>query len=57
MRVRGTDLAKEKLKHVSTCDLVQELAQRDGVEMKEAGPYESMKTEVNGPAVVLTIID
>ncbi|CDA90550.1 unknown [Firmicutes bacterium CAG:238] len=26
MRVRGTDSAKEKLKHVSTCDLVQELA-------------------------------
>lgn len=57
MRVRGTDSAKEKLKHVSTCDLVQELPQRDGVEMKEAGPYESLKTEVNGPAVVLTIID
>ena len=57
MRAVKTELLKEKLKHISTYDIVHELAQRDGVEMKKAGPYENLQTSVNGPAVVLTIID
>ena len=57
MRTRKTKFVKESLKHASTYDLVQELIQREGVEMRKAGPYKNLQTNVNGAAIVLTIID
>lgn len=45
------------LKNVSTKELVEELGNREGVEIKTAEPYEDMEISVNGPAVVLIIVD
>lgn len=40
-----------------TCELVEELKKREGVEEVWAEPYENKKILVNGPAVVLIITD
>lgn len=45
------------ISEVSTSALVEELAKRDGVEKKIAEPYQDLSVEVNGPAVVLIVID
>lgn len=45
------------LEYFSTSELVYELKQREGVEIKTAEPYEDMEMSVNGPAVVLIIVD
>jgi len=45
------------LKTVPTCKLVEELSTREGVERKEAEPYQDLHVEVNGPAIVLVVID
>ena len=42
---------------VSTKDLAEELSHRSGVEKKTAEPYQDLEIKVNGPAVVLVIID
>lgn len=42
---------------IPTVDLVRELAMRDGVKMTTAEPYEDVQIKVNGPAVVLEVID
>lgn len=41
----------------STKELVEELSFREGVEIKVVEPYRDMKMSVNGPAVVLVVID
>ncbi len=46
-----------ELKNVPTCDLVTELKTRDGVEMKVAEPYQDIAVSVNGPAIVLVVVD
>ena len=46
-----------ELKDVKTCELVEELKKREGVEVKIAEPHKDMAVSVNGPAVVLVIID
>ena len=46
-----------ELKDIQTCDLVEELKKREGVEVKIAEPHKDMSVSVNGPAVVLIIID
>ena len=43
--------------NVKTCELVEELKQREGVETVLAGPYESQKVLVDGPAIVLVVTD
>ena len=45
------------LQDVYTCDLVAELSTREGVEKTIADPYEDLTVAVNGPAVVLVVID
>ena len=67
-RERAIELEKVKIKalrpvsreHVSefkTCDLVDELRKREGVETHIAEPYQDVTVSVNGPAVVLVVID
>lgn len=46
-----------KLKEFKTCELVEELKKREGVEAHWAEPYEDFEIKVNGPAVVLVVID
>lgn len=45
------------LKSIKTCELVQELKQRDGVEIKYAEPNQETEVSVNGPAIILIVID
>lgn len=45
------------LHNVSTKDLVEELQKRDGVETTIAAPYQDKTVSVNGPAIVLVVID
>lgn len=40
-----------------TCELVEELKTREGVETHWAEPYEDKNIQVNGPALVLVVID
>ena len=46
-----------ELKNARTCELVEELKKREGVEVKIAEPYKDMAVSVNGPAVVLIVVD
>ena len=46
-----------KLKENSTRELVEELKKREGVEAHLAEPYRDLTVNVNGPAVVLVVID
>lgn len=45
------------LKNITTKELVEELKNREGVEMKIVDPHQDEVIEVNGPCLVLTIID
>lgn len=45
------------LSNISTCDLVKELQTREGVETTMAEPYQDAEIKVNGPAIVLVVID
>ena len=42
---------------MTTKALVEELEKREGVEVKTIGPYQETVISVNGPAVVLIILD
>ena len=46
-----------ELKDVKTCELVEELKKREGVEVKIAEPHKDMSVSVTGPAVVLVVVD
>lgn len=46
-----------ELSAISTRELVEALQNREGVEIKTAEPYEDIEISVNGPAVVLIIVD
>ncbi len=45
------------LKGFKTCELAEELRKREGVESHRAEPYEEKEYKVNGPALVLIVID
>lgn len=45
------------LKNVNTCDLVEELRNREGVDTVIAAPHEDTAVTVNGPATILIVID
>lgn len=45
------------LKDYPTCQLVEELKTREGVETTIAEPYQDVTVKVNGPAIVLVVID
>lgn len=42
---------------VPTKDLVSELEKREGVETTTAEPYQDVEIKVNGPAIILVVID
>ena len=42
---------------IPTFALVEELAKREGVKATTAEPYQDINVSVNGPAVVLVVID
>lgn len=46
-----------ELKNAKTYELVEELKKREGVEVKIAEPHKDMAVSVNGPAVVLIVVD
>ena len=50
-------VSREQLSEFKTCDLVDELRKREGVETHIAEPYQDVTVSVNGPAVVLEVID
>lgn len=50
-------VSREQLSGFKTCDLVDELRKREGVETHIAEPYQDVTVSVNGPAVVLVVID
>ena len=45
------------LEEVPTAQLVAELYNREGVEATIAEPYQDAEVKVNGPAIVLVVID
>lgn len=45
------------LEKISTKELVEELKEREGVKTEYAEPHQDKKLSVNGPAVILIIID
>lgn len=45
------------LSNIKTCELVEELKGREGVETEYAEPYQDTKVSINGPAVILIITD
>ncbi len=51
------DRKNEMLKKFKTFELVTELEKREGVEKTTAEPYEEKKITVDGPAVILIVID
>ena len=52
-----TDEQECALETVRTSDLVNELQTREGVEKITVDPYETVSITVNGPTVILKIID
>lgn len=50
-------LQRPELKNFRTCELVEELKNREGVETHMAEPYGNVELEVDGPAIVLVVID
>lgn len=42
---------------IPTNELVAELEKREGVDTTIAEPYQDVQIKVNGPAIVLTVID
>ena len=50
--VRDMDLSK-----VKTSELVAELNTREGVKMIIAEPYQNVEVSVEGPAVILVVMD
>lgn len=50
-------VSREQLSEFKTCDLVDGLRKREGVETHIAEPYQDVTVSVNGPAVVLVVID
>ena len=45
------------LDNITTCELVQELEKREGVQKTTAEPYQNISINIDGPAVVLVITD
>lgn len=45
------------LTNVLTCHLIDEVIKRPGVKVDYVDPHEDFSLSVNGPAIVLTVID
>lgn len=46
-----------ELEDIKTCDLVDELKRREGVDSYLAEPHKDFELKLSGPAVVLVVID
>lgn len=46
-----------EIKDFKTCELVEELKKREGVETIVINPYEKEKIEIEGPMILLKIVD
>ena len=55
-QMKGSDKMQELSKY-STKELVEELSKRTGVEKIITEPYQDKVISINGPAIVLKIID
>jgi hypothetical protein len=51
------EMKSKTLQDFRTYELVEELKTREGVDTKIADPYEDLGVTVNGPAIVLVVID
>lgn len=47
----------DDLHSFTTAQLVEELKRREGVNTTIAAPYQDVELKVNGPAIVLTVVD
>lgn len=47
----------KNLNEYTTKEIVEELKKREGVSVTVAEPYESKEIDVEGPAIVITVID
>ena len=45
------------LSDINTCDLVEELQRREGVDTTIVEPYVDTEVKASGPAIVLVVID
>jgi hypothetical protein len=54
---RESKCYSNELSNFKTYELVEELKNREGVETHIAEPYANIKVEVDGPAIVLVVID
>ena len=50
-------MEKNELKKFKTFELVEELSKREGVEKIQIEPYKKIKIKVEGPIVILKVID
>ena len=55
--IKETASNEEALENISTSFLMNELQRREGVESVTAEPYEKKAVFVEGPAVVLIVMD
>ena len=55
--MREMDEQAIKIEKIPTAELVKELSRREGVLKKIAEPYQTICEFVEGPAIVLVIID
>lgn len=46
-----------KIEEISTCQLVEELKKREGVETIIVEPYEDVTFKTNGSAIIFCVID
>lgn len=47
----------KNLKKITTKELVEELKNREGVEIKIVDPYQDEVINVNGPCLVIIVLD
>lgn len=48
---------KRFLEDIKTCELVEELKKREGVETHWAEPFKEFELKINGPAAVFVVTD
>ena len=57
MNRRSRTMKENNLSRFTTKELVEELSRREGIEKTIAEPYKDVQVKVNGPAIILVVID
>lgn len=57
MNRRSRTMKENNLSRFTTKELVEELSRREGIEKTIAEPYKDVEVKVNGPAIILVVID